>query len=83
MEFLDHIRLALSAGGLQEVLRLTMEHFHADSGTIHLLEADGVLHLKAASTGIPEPVLKSGRARPDRQRDGWSRSGAQRAAEPV
>jgi len=59
MEFLDHIRLALSAGGLQEVLRLTMEHFHADSGTIHLLEADGVLHLKAASTGIPEPVLKA------------------------
>ena len=34
-----------------------MEHFRADSGTIHLLESDGVLHLKAASDGMPEPVL--------------------------
>ena len=59
MRFLDQIQPALSAGQLQEVLRLTMAHFHADTGTIHLLEADGVLHLKAASAGIPEPVLKA------------------------
>jgi len=50
---------AASAGHLEEVLRLTMAHFQADTGTIHLLEADGVLHLKAASAGIPEPVLKA------------------------
>ena len=59
MNFLDKIHSALDAGSLQEVLRLTMEHFHADTGTIHLLESDGVLHLKAASAGIPEPVLKA------------------------
>lgn len=59
MRFLDQIQPALSAGQLQEVLRLTLAHFHADTGTIHLLEADGVLHLKAASAGIPEPVLKA------------------------
>lgn len=32
--------------------------FRADSGTIHLLEADGLLHLRAATAGIPEAVLK-------------------------
>jgi len=59
MRFLDQIQPAVSTGQLQEVLRLTMAHFHADTGTIHLLETDGVLHLKAASAGIPEPVLKA------------------------
>ena len=29
----------------------------ADSGTIHLLGDDGVLHLKAASAGLPQVVL--------------------------
>ena len=38
---------AASAGKLEDVLRLTIAHFHADTGTCHLLEADGVLHLKA------------------------------------
>src|SRR5712692_6285282 len=57
MMFLDRIDSAMAAGGLQEILRLTIEHFHADTGTIHLLESDGVLHLKAASAGIPKPVL--------------------------
>jgi len=59
MSVLDLIQPAASLGDLREVLRLTMAHFHADTGTIHLLEADGVLHLKAASSGIPEPVLKA------------------------
>jgi L-methionine (R)-S-oxide reductase len=59
MKFLDQIQPVLSAGQLQEILQLTMTHFHADTGTIHLLGADGVLHLKAASAGIPEPVLKA------------------------
>ncbi len=44
--------------GLAEALRLIIAHFHADTGTIHLLEADGVLHLKAASDGIPPVVLE-------------------------
>ena len=59
MSVLDRIRPALSAGNLEEILRSTMAEFQADTGTIHLLEGDGVLHLKAASAGIPEPVLKA------------------------
>jgi len=59
MNFLDRIHSALSADNLQEALRLTMEQLGAETGTIHLLESDGVLHLKAASAGIPEPVLRA------------------------
>ena len=44
--------------GLAEALRVIIEHFHADTGTIHVLESDGVLHLKAASAGIPPVVLE-------------------------
>jgi GAF domain-containing protein len=59
MNLLEQIRSALKARDLQEVLRLTIQHFGADTGTIHLLEPDGVLHLKAATAGIPEPVLQA------------------------
>ena len=64
MNLLEQIQPALNAGDLQEVLHLTMEHFRADTGTIHLLESDGVLHLKAASAGIPPPVLEAVRLVP-------------------
>ena len=64
MSLLDQIKPALKAGNLQDVLRLTMEHFRADTGTIHLVESDGVLHLKAASSGIPPPVLEAVRLVP-------------------
>ena len=43
---------------IQEVLDDTIVQFHADSGTVHLLGEDGLLHLRAASKSIPEPVLK-------------------------
>ena len=59
MKLLQQIETPLVSGDLEEVLRLTMEHLRADTGTIHLLEGDGVLHLKAASAGIPAPVLKA------------------------
>ena len=59
MKLLQQIETPLVSGDLEEVLRLTMEHLRADTGTIHLLEGDGVLHLKAASGGIPAPVLKA------------------------
>jgi GAF domain-containing protein len=59
MNFLGQIQKELSAGNLQSVLDLTMEHFRADTGTIHLVESDGILHLKAASAGIPAPVLEA------------------------
>jgi L-methionine (R)-S-oxide reductase len=64
MNLLDQIQPALNTGDLEDVLRLTMEHFRADTGTIHLLESDGILHLKAASAGIPQPVLDAVRLVP-------------------
>src|SRR5688572_3635159 len=40
-----------------DALQTIIEHFKADSGTIHMLDSDGILHLKAASKGMPEAVL--------------------------
>lgn len=34
-----------------------LAHFKADSGTIHLIGADGNLHLQTATAGIPPVVL--------------------------
>ena len=45
-------------------LRLILEHFHADIGTIHTLGPDGLLHLRAHTAGIPEPVLAATRIIP-------------------
>ena len=42
---------------LDRELEQIVEQFGADSGTIHLLGEDGVLHLKAATAGIPQAVL--------------------------
>lgn len=42
---------------LDAALDAAVRAFHADSGTIHLLGADGMLHLRAASAGIPSVVL--------------------------
>lgn len=41
----------------QAVLGRIVEKFAADSGTIHLMGDDGMLHLAAASAGMPEAVL--------------------------
>lgn len=43
--------------GADEALSRILQHFAADSGTIHLLGEDGLLHLKAASAGMPQFVL--------------------------
>jgi len=53
-----------SAGGWNDALARILTQFDADSGTIHWLEADGVLHLKAASAGIPQVVLDTVREVP-------------------
>ena len=42
---------------LDRELEQIVQQFGADSGTIHLLGDDGVLHLKAATAGIPQAVL--------------------------
>ena len=54
MSVVDEVR---AAGSYSEALELTIRHFRADSGTIHIMEPDGLLHLKAASKGLPEAVL--------------------------
>lgn len=51
------VTAALDEGGWDRALARVLQHFGADSGTIHVLEADGVLHLAAASAGIPAIVL--------------------------
>ncbi|MEG6507772.1 GAF domain-containing protein [Methyloligella sp. 2.7D] len=42
-----------------EALAAIVRHFAADSGTIHFLGQDGMLHLAAATLGMPEQVLKT------------------------
>jgi len=54
MSLVDAVR---AANSYSEALDLTIAHFQADSGTIHMLEPDGLLHLKAASKGLPDAVL--------------------------
>lgn len=52
------------AGGMDGALAVTLRHFAADSGTIHLLGEDGLLHLRAASEGLPEFVTQTVRVIP-------------------
>jgi L-methionine (R)-S-oxide reductase len=60
-EFIDALE---SASTEDEALARILSHFAADSGTIHLLGDDGVLHLRAASRGIPPLVLETVRRVP-------------------
>ena len=48
----------------EDALASIVSHFGADSGTIHLLGDDGLLHLEAATPGIPEAVLETIRTIP-------------------
>jgi L-methionine (R)-S-oxide reductase len=48
----------------EETLGRILNHFAAESGTIHTLGEDGVLHLTAASAGIPAFVLDTVRSVP-------------------
>jgi L-methionine (R)-S-oxide reductase len=53
------LRTALEGLGpnFEESLRVIVAHFKAQIGTIHTLGADGMLHMRAHTAGIPEPVL--------------------------
>ena len=53
--FLEKLRD--QAGDLSQVLDLTLRHFRADTGTIHELGSDELLHLKAWAGSIPEHLL--------------------------
>ena len=57
-DFLTEIeRAVLNGVAWQDTLTQILARMNADSGTIHVLGDDGVLHLKAASDGIPQIVL--------------------------
>lgn len=55
MSIADRIRD--NATGAEADLALTMEHFGAHTGTIHVLGGDGQLHLIAWAGGIPKHLL--------------------------
>jgi L-methionine (R)-S-oxide reductase len=54
MDIVTNVR---SAKDLSEALNCIVREFGADTGTLHLLESDGLLHLKAFSGHLPPPVL--------------------------
>jgi GAF domain-containing protein len=54
----------LESMGADAALSRILKQFGADSGTIHLMSGDGLLHLKAASAGIPQFVLDTVRTIP-------------------
>jgi GAF domain-containing protein len=47
-----------------QMLRLTLEHFGVETGTLHVLAADGLLHLRAFAGSLPPPVMEAIRAIP-------------------
>lgn len=47
----------VEAPGLDRALAAVVRRFGADSGTVHFLGDDGLLHLAAATPGLPEAVL--------------------------
>jgi GAF domain-containing protein len=56
--------LLADAASDSDVLALIVRKFNADSGTIHLIGGDGMLHLAAATPGFPEIVLATIRTIP-------------------
>jgi L-methionine (R)-S-oxide reductase len=54
MDMVAQIRAAKEPA---EALNCIVRGFGADTGTLHLLESDGLLHLKAFSGEFPPPVL--------------------------
>jgi putative methionine-R-sulfoxide reductase with GAF domain len=52
---LDAVREA--ADDNVKVLDLTLSHFGVETGTLHELGSDGLLHLRCWAGGIPDPVL--------------------------
>jgi signal transduction protein with GAF and PtsI domain len=53
------LRTALEGAGsdFEQSLRVIVAHFQAQIGTIHTMGPDGMLHMRAHTPGIPEPVL--------------------------
>jgi putative methionine-R-sulfoxide reductase with GAF domain len=51
------VELAGVGTDYERALRIVLEHFGAQLGTIHALGHDGMLHIRAHAGGIPEQVL--------------------------
>jgi L-methionine (R)-S-oxide reductase len=47
-----------------QLLQATLQHFQTETGTIHLLGADGLLHLRASAGSLPPPVMEAIRVIP-------------------
>ncbi|MGB7100864.1 MAG: GAF domain-containing protein [Xanthobacteraceae bacterium] len=54
---MDLVAEILAANDLSDGLDCIVRSFGADTGTLHLLEQDGLLHLKALSGRFPPTVL--------------------------
>lgn len=54
---IEEIEARVSTGNWDGALAAIIAFMKADSGTIHVIGSDGHLHLRAASAGIPPPVL--------------------------
>jgi len=46
------------------LLQITLDHFGAETGTIHLLGPDGMLHLRASAGSLPQPIMDAIRVIP-------------------
>ena len=53
----DDVALATREGDLERALSLAIQGLSAETGTLHFLEEDGLLHLAAGGRGMPPPVL--------------------------
>lgn len=62
MDLLSAVRA--QGKNLEASLTAVLRHFGAEIGTIHALEGDGMLHMRAHTPGIPEPVLAASRVIP-------------------
>jgi L-methionine (R)-S-oxide reductase len=56
-ESMDIVVEIMQASELTEALGCVVRGLDADTGTLHFLEDDGLLHLKASSGDFPPPVL--------------------------
>ncbi len=47
-----------------QLLQATIQHFQVETGTLHLLGPDGLLHLRASAGSLPPPVMEAIRTIP-------------------
>mgnify|MGYP001608480073 CR=1 FL=1 len=55
---------AVKTDDLDRALAAVLAHFACQVGTIHVLEADGQLHLRAHSKGLPDHIVAAARVVP-------------------